>query len=198
MCCDSKGEVLVDGRSWSRSCRLAVGVVGVVGTFSLPFYLALFPMQIPIQSSVLSANDTVTSSVMFFLRWLVIVVTRYPQSPNRNQQASRHARISKMFFMFAIFRLQFFLSLLYCIFREFREYSRNSSSVMVFSNFFQFFDVLPLVFASPEDLCGSFFFFLNGSSFPSASILLRICSSAAPPRYCLPEMSFPIELLAVW
>ena len=36
MCCDSKNEVLVDGRFWSRSCRLAVGVVGVVGTFSLP------------------------------------------------------------------------------------------------------------------------------------------------------------------
>ena len=36
MCCDSKDEVLVDGRFWSRSCRLAVGVVGVVGTFSLP------------------------------------------------------------------------------------------------------------------------------------------------------------------
>ena len=36
MCCDSKNEVLVDGRFWSRSCHLAVGVVGVVGTFSLP------------------------------------------------------------------------------------------------------------------------------------------------------------------
>ena len=35
MCCDSD-VFLVDGRSWSRSCRLAVGVVGVVGTFSLP------------------------------------------------------------------------------------------------------------------------------------------------------------------
>ena len=28
---------------------------------------ASFPMRIPVQSSVLSANDTVTSSVMFFL-----------------------------------------------------------------------------------------------------------------------------------
>ena len=36
MCCDSKDEVLVDERSWSRSCCLAVGVVGVIGTFSLP------------------------------------------------------------------------------------------------------------------------------------------------------------------
>ena len=36
LCCDSKDVSLVDGRSWSRSCRLAVGVVGVVGTFSLP------------------------------------------------------------------------------------------------------------------------------------------------------------------
>ena len=34
MCCGSE-EGLVDGRSWSRSCRLAVGVVGVIGTFSL-------------------------------------------------------------------------------------------------------------------------------------------------------------------
>ena len=36
MCCDSEDKVLVDGRSWSRSCPLAVGVVGVIGTFSLP------------------------------------------------------------------------------------------------------------------------------------------------------------------
>ena len=36
ICCDSLDEILVDGRFWSRSCRLAVGVVGVVGTFSLP------------------------------------------------------------------------------------------------------------------------------------------------------------------
>ena len=36
LCCDSQDEVLVDGRSLLRSCRLAVGVVGVIGTFSLP------------------------------------------------------------------------------------------------------------------------------------------------------------------
>ena len=36
ICCGSKNEVLIDGCSWSRSCHLAVGVVGVVGTFSLP------------------------------------------------------------------------------------------------------------------------------------------------------------------
>ena len=36
LCCDSKDEVLVDGRSLSRSCCLAMGVVGVIGTFSLP------------------------------------------------------------------------------------------------------------------------------------------------------------------
>ena len=35
LCCDSD-VFLIDGHSWSRSCRLAVGVVGVVGTFSLP------------------------------------------------------------------------------------------------------------------------------------------------------------------
>ena len=42
LCCDSKDEVLVDGRSSSRSCRLAVGVVGVIDTFSL-----LLPCVIP-------------------------------------------------------------------------------------------------------------------------------------------------------
>ena len=36
MHCDSKNVFLVGGRSWSRSCHFAVGVVGVVGTFSLP------------------------------------------------------------------------------------------------------------------------------------------------------------------
>ena len=35
-CCDSKDVFLVNGRSWSRSCHFAVGVVGVIGTFSLP------------------------------------------------------------------------------------------------------------------------------------------------------------------
>ena len=62
---------------------------------------------------------------------------------------------------------------------------------------FQFFDAVPLVFASPDDLSGSFFFFLNGNSFPSASTLSRNCSRAAPPRYCFPEISLPMELLAV-
>ena len=36
LCCDSKDVFLVDGRSWLRSCHLAVDMVGVVGTFSLP------------------------------------------------------------------------------------------------------------------------------------------------------------------
>ena len=39
ICCDSKDVFLVDGHSWSRSCHLAVGVVGVIGTFSLPLTL---------------------------------------------------------------------------------------------------------------------------------------------------------------
>ena len=62
---------------------------------------------------------------------------------------------------------------------------------------FQSFNVVPLVFASPDDLSGNFFFFLNGNSFPSASTLSRNCSRAAPPRYCFPEISLPMELLAV-
>ena len=36
LCCDSKNVSLVDGHSWSRSCRLAVGMTGAIGTFSLP------------------------------------------------------------------------------------------------------------------------------------------------------------------
>ena len=36
MCCDSENVFLVDGRFWLRSCCFAVGVVGVIGTFSLP------------------------------------------------------------------------------------------------------------------------------------------------------------------
>ena len=60
MCCDSKDMFLVGRRSWSRSCHFAVGVVGVIGTFLLPS-LASFPVRIPVQSSVLSANDTVMS-----------------------------------------------------------------------------------------------------------------------------------------
>ena len=35
MCCDAKDVFLVGRCSWSRSCHFAVGVVGVVGTFSL-------------------------------------------------------------------------------------------------------------------------------------------------------------------
>ena len=43
MCCDSD-VFLVDGRSWSRSCRLAVGVVGVIGIFFVtPFLTCVIP-----------------------------------------------------------------------------------------------------------------------------------------------------------
>ena len=42
LCCDSD-VFLVDGCSWSRSCRLAVGVVDVVGTFSLPLIYVIPP-----------------------------------------------------------------------------------------------------------------------------------------------------------
>ena len=68
---------------------------------------------------------------------------------------------------------------------------------LVSSCVFQCSIVLLLVFAKPDDLCGSFSFFLNGNSFPSASTLSHTCLRAYPPRYCLPEISFPMELLAV-
>ena len=102
LCCDSKDEVLVDGHSWLRSCRLAVGVVGVVGTFSLPLtYVIPRADSCTIICTVCQRHHY--NSGTFLLRWLLIVVMRYPQSPNRNQQASCHAQISKMFYMFAVF-----------------------------------------------------------------------------------------------
>ena len=60
----SKIVAIVSGNSGLRSRHCAVGVMGVIGTFLLP-RLASFPMRIPVQSSVLSANDTMTDVVTF-------------------------------------------------------------------------------------------------------------------------------------
>ena len=46
MSCDSKNVFLVGRRSWSRSCHCAVGVVGVIGTISLP-YIRHSPCRFP-------------------------------------------------------------------------------------------------------------------------------------------------------
>ena len=99
--------------------------------------LASFPVRIPVQSSVLSANDTFTSLVFFFPQWLVIVVTRYPQSPNRNQQASRHARIPRIFSFLAdlyiVFNFEHQTVHFRLVFRELCECSKNLSMCLHFS-----------------------------------------------------------------
>ena len=100
------------------------------------------------------------------------VVTRYPQSPNHNQQASRHTRIPRIFSVFAV------LSLIFPNFHTLhRKFRKDSSFLLVSSCVFQCSIVLLLVLTGPDDLCGSFFFFLNGNSFPSASTLSRTCEA---------------------
>ena len=117
-----------------------------------------------------------TFSVIFENFFFQSSLTKIPTSlkfllPKRDTSYS-HPRFSRRFFMFAHVILRLF--------------------------FFQCSITLLLVFARPDDHCGSFFFFLKGNSFPSASTLSRTCLRAYPPRYCLPEISFPIELLAMW
>ena len=141
----------------------------------------------------LSANDTVTSSVIVLPVMAgdcgdEIPSKSKPQSAGVTSCANFENILCVRYLQTSSFRF-------HCIFPQI---SRMFSKLVVCkrSDFFYFVDVL-LVFASPDDLCGNFFFFLNGSSFPSASTLSHNCSSAAPPRYCLPEISLPIELLAV-
>ena len=191
MCCDSKDEVLVDGHSWSRSCRLAVGMVGVVGTFSLPVTCVIPPADsCTIIHAVRQGHRYKFGNVL-----PVMAGDCGDEIPSKSKPQSASVTSCANFENIPhVGYLQTSSFCFYCIFCEFRERSRNSSSVLVF---FSSLDAVLLVFASPDDLCGNFFFFLNGSSFPSASTLSRNCSSAAPPRYCLPEISLPIELLTV-
>ena len=131
MCCDSQDEVLVDGRSWSRSCHLAVGVVGVVGTFSLPLTCVIpradsctiictvrqrhrykFGNVLPVMAGgcgdeIPSKSKPQTAGVTSCVNFENVLHVRYLQT-------------------------SIFPSLLYCIFREFHEYSRDSSFVVIF------------------------------------------------------------------
>ena len=83
---------------------------------------------------------------------------------------------------------------LHCDFQKDSSFLLESSCICFV---FQCSIVLLLVLTRPDDLCASFFFFLKGNSFASASTLSHTCSRAYPPRYCLQEISFPMELLAV-
>ena len=152
--------------------------------FLTPFNLRHSPCGFLYNHLCLSANDTVTSLVILPVMagdcGDEIPSKSKPQSAGVMSCANFENVLRVRYLQISSFRF-------YCIFREFRECSQC---------FFHFVDVL-LIFANPDNLCGNFFFFLNGSSFPSASTLSRNCSSAAPPRYCFPEISLPIELLAV-
>ena len=94
MCCDSKDEVLVDGRFWSSSCHLAVGMVGVVGTFSLPL-TCIIPR---------ADSCTIICTVRQRHRYNFGNCSScdgWPKSPNRNQQVSHRPGIPRIFSLFA-------------------------------------------------------------------------------------------------
>ena len=90
------------------SCR---GRGGCRWHFLAPLVLCHSPCGFLYNLLCLSAKDTITSSV-FLLWWLLIVVMRYPQSPNRNQQASRPVRIPQIFLVFAVPYIVFWFSIL--------------------------------------------------------------------------------------
>ena len=127
MCCDFE-EVLVDGRSWSRSCRLVVGVVDGVGTFSLPV-TCIIPR---------ADSCTIICTVRQRHRYKFgdfpvmagdcgdeIPSKSKPQSAGVTSCANCENILHVRYLQTSSFRF-------YCIFHEFRECSRNSSSVLVF------------------------------------------------------------------
>ena len=149
-------------------------------------------MRIPVQSSVLVRQRHRYK----FGEYPVMAGDCGDEIPSKSKPQSAGVTSSANFVNLLVNRcISDFKFPFYCIFSR---VSRTFSKLVIFVSFlFQTFDAVPLVFASPVDLSGNFFFFLNGSSFPSASTFSRNCSSAAPPRYCFPEISLPIELLAV-
>ena len=163
-----------------------MGVVGVVGTFLLPVTCV-----IPRADSCTIICAVRQRHHYKFGEYPVMAGDCGDEIPSKSKPQSAGVTSSANFVNLLDNRSDFKFLFFTAFFREFRERSRNSSST------FQSFDAVPLVFASPDDLSGSFFFFLNGNSFPSASTLSRNCSRAAPPRYCFPEISLPMELLAV-
>ena len=163
-----------------------MGVVGVVGTFSLPVTCV-----IPRADSCTIICAVRQRHHYKFGKYPVMAGDCGDEIPSKSKPQSAGVTSSANFVNLLVNRSDFkFLFLLH--------FSANFANVLETRRLsFQFFDAVPLVFASPDDLSGSFFFFLNGNSFPSASTLSRNCSRAAPPRYCFPEISLPMELLAV-
>ena len=191
MCCDSENEVLIDGRSWSRFCLLAVGVVGVIGTFSLP---VTYDIPCADSCTIICACPPTTP---LQVRYILAVMTGDCGDEIPSKSKPQPAGVTSCVNFENVLRVRYLQTSSFRFLLYFPRISRMFSKLVCkVSDFFHFVDVL-LVFANPDDLCGNFFFFLNCSSFPSASTLSRNCSSAAPPRYCFPEISLPIELLTV-
>ena len=149
ICCDSEDKVLVDGRFWSRSCHLAVGVVGVIGTFSLPLTCVIpgadsctiicavrqrhrynFGNVLPVMAG--DCGDEIPSKSK-------------PQSAGVTSCANFENVLHVRYLQVSIFCLC-------CIFREFRECSRDSLSVnsqisFSLSTYYSFSPVL-MIFAA--------------------------------------------------
>ena len=165
-----------------------MGVVGVVGTFSPPVTCV-----IPRADSCTIICAVRQRHHYKFGEYPVMAGDCGDEIPSKSKPQSAGVTSSANFVNLLVNRyLQASNFCFYCIF------SANFANVLETRRLsFQSFNAVPLVFASPDDLSGNFFFFLNGNSFPSASTLSRNCSRAAPPRYCFPEISLPMELLAV-
>ena len=100
-----------------------MGVVGVVGTFSLPFNLRHSPCRFLYNHLCLSTNDTVTSSVILPVMagdcGDEIPSKSKPQSAGVTSCANFENVLHVRYLQTSSFRF-------YCIFREFRECSQNS------------------------------------------------------------------------
>ena len=130
MCCDSKDEVLVDGRSWSRSCRLAVGCGGCRWHFLAPFLTCVIPHadSCTIICAVRQQHRYKFGNVLPVMAGDCgdeIPSKSKPQSAGVTSCANFENVLHVRYLQTSSFRF-------YCIFREFRECSRDSSFVLIF------------------------------------------------------------------
>ena len=127
---------LVDGRSWSRSCRIAVGVVGVVGTFSLPLILRHSPCGFLYNLLCLFANDTVTSPCASLSVMAVDCGDEIPSKSNPQPAGVTSCmQIQRIFSVFAVAYVicQFLEIQTELYFRlTFREFRECSTDLLVF------------------------------------------------------------------
>ena len=140
-------------------------------------------MRIPVQSSVLSANDTVMS--LYFLRWLVAEVTSTAPSPSAT---SRHHFPSTNPANLLNFRCSEHFTSIFATFLS--NFKVQTVSFTLFStNFANLLRIccLPLAFSQSWDialidgLAGSLCFVLCANGTPSFSSFSRSLSSSYPP-----------------